>query len=164
MLIGRGVIKAGRGSAILKKIGLSGLKKDKSKISRSQIIKAAKKAKKTEDRVPATKSAFVPATEHKKFKGITKDVPGMMKDLPLIKAMSREQRRIITRDEKLLNTKPNRKFKRIQNNRQRSVRCRAVTEQLLRIKKERIKKVKSKAQGGSIKSFSANLKRAHLEE
>ena len=169
VLIGRGVIKAGRGSAILKKIGLSGLKKDKSKISRSQIIKAAKKAKKTEDRVPATKSAFVPATEPaKKFKSITKAFPGVMKDLPLIKGMSREQRKELSSEiKKLLNTKPNRKFKRASKTIEPKevLGVGAVTAAILDEKKNKKnkKKVKGKAQGGSIKSFSANLKELGLD-
>ena len=172
VLIGRGVIKAGRGSAILKKIGLSGLKKDKSKISRSQIIKAAKKAKKTEDRVPATKSAFVPATEPaKKFRSITKSYPGVMKDLPLIKGMSRKQRQVekdlLLKDlspelKKLLKMKQNRKLKRASKTIEPKevLGVGAVTAAILDEKKNKKnkKKVKGKAQGGSIKSFSANLK------
>jgi hypothetical protein len=164
ILIGRGVIKAGRGSAILKKIGLSGLKKDKSKISRSQIIKAAKKAKKTEDRVPATKSAFVPATEPaKKFKSITKASPGVMKDLPLIKAMSRKQRQVekelSPELKKLLKMKQNRKLRRASKTIEPKevLGVGAVTAAILDEKKNKKnkKKVKGKAQGGSIKSFSA---------
>ena len=174
VLIGRGVIKAGRGSAILKKIGLSGLKKDKSKISRSQIIKAAKKAKKTEDRVPATKSAFVPATEPaKKFKSITKAFPGVMKDLPLIKGMSRKQRQVekdlLLKDlspelKKLLKMKQNRKLKRASKTIEPKevLGVGAVTAAILDEKKNK-KKVKGKAQGGSIKSFSANLKELGLD-